>query len=50
MIALRGSALLRCSDPMTTEVQDGGAQVMICYLIQQELRSQDSGSGDRLSA
>ena len=43
VIALGGSALLRCSDPMTTEVQDGGTQVMICYLIQQELRSQDSG-------
>jgi hypothetical protein len=31
-------------------VGEPGTQGMNCYLIQQELRSQDSGSGDRPSA
>jgi len=42
VIALGGNALPR--------LLDAGTQGMICYLIQQELPSQDSGSGDRPSA
>jgi carbamate kinase len=38
------------AEPYPLDVLDAGTQGMICYLIQQELRSQDSGSGDRLSA
>ena len=38
------------AEPYPLDVLDAGTQGMTCYLIQQELRSQDPGSGDRLSA